>query len=134
MNNIENIKRYLSTSDISFLIDFNKTIDIDKSNKYKYFKLFYIDLDGITNFIDNLKNNEICLIQPLISVNCRYNDPYLTLSRQFLVSNNSNPKLIKDYLMGQLEIAKIDFGFDESNLFLIFKYKLVNFDYKYMAS
>jgi len=36
--------------------------------------------------------------------------------------------------MGQLEIAKIDFGFDESNLFLIFKYKLVNFDYKYMAS
>jgi len=33
MTNLNYIKRYISTNDISFLIDFDKTINIDKSGK-----------------------------------------------------------------------------------------------------
>lgn len=35
---------------------------------------------------------------PFITINYRLNDPFLTLSRQFLVSNNSNYNLIHQYL------------------------------------
>jgi hypothetical protein len=55
------------------------------------------------------------------------NDPYLTLSRQFLVTSNSNTQLIHSYLNKQLEIAQNSFGFELvwDNFFLVFKYKKV---------
>jgi hypothetical protein len=132
MINIQTIKRYLSTNDISFLIDFDKTIDIDKSNKTKYFRIFNFDLDGITNFISNLDDDEIYLINPIISINCRYSDPYLSLSRPFLISNNSNSMLITNYLCEQLEKSVIDYNFPEKDNFLIFKYKTVYLNNKIM--
>lgn len=46
---LETIKKYLSTNDISFLVDFDKTIDIDKSSKAYYFKIFTIELNEISN-------------------------------------------------------------------------------------
>lgn len=42
---------YISTNNISFLIDFEKRIDIDKSDKAYYLKIFRVDLDLIANFI-----------------------------------------------------------------------------------
>lgn len=64
----------------------------------------------------------------MISINRRYNDPYLTLSRQFLTTNESNPILISDYILEQFEKAKEDFEFHNDNYFLILKYKPVYLD------
>jgi len=64
----------------------------------------------------------------LISINRRYNDPYLTLSRQFLITNESNPILISDYLLEQLKKAEDDFDFQLDKYFLILKYKPVSLD------
>jgi hypothetical protein len=80
-------------------------------------------------FVNNLKDDEIYLVNPLISINCRYNEPYLTLSRQFLVSNDSNSALIKTYLTNKINQAEEDFEFDLDNFFLIFKYKSVKLKY-----
>jgi hypothetical protein len=112
MTNLNNLNKYISTNNISFLIDFDKTINIDKSGKAYYFKSSNIDLDNINNFIINLEEGGIYLINPLISINCIINDPYLTLSRQFLVTSNSNTQLIHSYLNKQLEIAQNSFGFE----------------------
>jgi len=119
--------KYLTTIDITFLIDIDKAINIDKTGKTNYFKCYLINTDAIANFINNLIDNEIYLVNPLISINSKYSDPYLTLSRQFLVSNQSNPYLISTYLNNQFDKAEKDFGFDIDNnyYYLIFKYKKV---------
>ena len=132
MNNLENFKKSLSTTDISFLVDIDKTIDIDKRGKAYYFRIFGLNMDQITNFIDNIRNNDVFLINPFITISRTLNDPTLNLSRQFLVTNNSNPKIITNYLYDQLENAADQFEFEheEKDYYLIFKYKKVYIDYK----
>jgi hypothetical protein len=125
MNNINTMKKYISTNEISFL---NNLIQIDKSGKIYYFKMFRIEFNEINNFINNLNDNEIYLVSPIISINCRSIDPYITLSDKFLVSNNSNPILINDYLIDQLEIARNNFNFYDSYYFLIFEYNSITFN------
>jgi len=115
MIDLKTIKKHITTDKISFLIDFDKTINIDKSGKAYYYRTFNIEQIGITNFISNLKDEEIYLVNPLISINCRIDNPYLTLSRQFLVSNESKPALITKFLSTKLIHAEDDFGFDSEN-------------------
>lgn len=134
--NLENIKRYLSTNDISFLIDFDKTIEINKSGKSYYYASYTINLDGVTNFINNLEVDKIYLINALISVNKIIDSPYINLSRQFLITNKSNPYLIHDFLNKKLDQSCEEFGTDNINdnsYYLIFKYKKVEFDYRVMG-
>ena len=84
-------------------------------------------LSDITNFIDNLKDNEIYIVDPIISINCKYTDPCITLSRQFLVTNNSNPILIYNYLLNQFEKARNDFDYHDDYYFLVLKYKSIEY-------
>jgi hypothetical protein len=125
-----NLKKYITTKHITFLIDIDKSINVDKTGKYLYFKSSNIENDNISNFITNLDNDGIYLVNPLISVNCKYNDPYLTLSRQFLISNESNSVLIYNYLFQQMEIAVNSFNFELDSYFLLFKYKKVELERK----
>jgi hypothetical protein len=95
--------------------------------------MFKIDLDLLTNFITNLNENEIYLINPVIFIHCKHNDPYVTLSRQFLITNKSNPTFIEKYLLNQLFKFRDDFQFDDDYYFLIFKYKSVILDHRYIG-
>ena len=50
MNNlldVDIVKKYISINKISFLIDFDKTINIDKKGKSYYHKMFNIQLNEI---------------------------------------------------------------------------------------
>lgn len=113
--NLNQIKQYLTTNEISFLIDFDKTININKSSKCKFHKMFKLQVESIRDFIMELDEDKIYMITPFISVNCRLNDPYLNLSRQFLISNNSNSNLIHDFLYSQLETFKNNFQLNHIN-------------------
>jgi hypothetical protein len=130
MINLNTIKKNISTGNISFLIDVDRSINIDKSGKNYHFTIFQVNIDLITNFIINLEDDKIYLIIPLISINRRYNDPYLTLSRQFLISNKSDPNLISDYILEQIDKTENDFEFKLDKFFLILKYKPVYLDYR----
>jgi hypothetical protein len=127
MNNLNFIKQNLSNENMTFLIDIDRTINVDKSGKYKYHIIFGLNLDKIENFISNIRDNDTFLIHPFISTNCRIDDPMLCLSRQFLVSNYSDPQLIQDYLYNKIDDAGKNFGFDHDELdyYLIFKFKRV---------
>jgi hypothetical protein len=51
MINIETVKRFISTNDISFLTDFDKTIDINKSGRCNFHKMFRLEQESIKDFI-----------------------------------------------------------------------------------
>ena len=119
-----------STTKISFLKDLDKDILIDKSWKSYYFKIFRIDLDNITNFICNLKDNEIYILNPIISITCRKAHPYVNLSEQFLITNKSNPILIYNFLEDQFQLLQTQFDFYDDFYFLFLKYKLCKLNFK----
>lgn len=60
--------------------------------------MFDIDLNNIKNFISNLDDDKIYTIIPFISFNARYDEPYTVLSQQILVTKQSNPVLIGNYI------------------------------------
>jgi hypothetical protein len=115
----------LTTTNISFLSELGKNIVTNIYSKNYYFKMFNIELEYINNFINNLNDNEVFLINPIISINCKQNEPYLTLSKQFLITNRSDPILIYNFLLNQFDIINHDFDILEEYYFLIFNYKKV---------
>ena len=127
--NMNQIKKYISTNDISFLADFDKTIEINKNGKSAYFKMYKFNFNLIEQFINNLDSDKIYMLNPFITINCKYQDPVLNLSRPFLITNNSNSKFIHDYLFTQYETAWNDFEMNmEQSYYLIFYYKSVELD------
>jgi hypothetical protein len=114
----------LSQQNITFLSDIDKKFEIDKSQKYNYFNIYDYSVNHITNFIEQIDENEILLIFPFITTTKDLNDPYLRLSNQFLVNNQSNPILISKYLEYRWNTSDFSVNTD-SQAFLIFKYKKV---------
>lgn len=129
MNKLNTIKKHLTIDNITFLNNINQNINVDKSEKNYFFKIFGLNFDQISNFIYNIRDEEVVLIEPFISIKCNTNTPYLTLSEPFLVTNNSTPDIIQDYLYDKIEEAGGDFEFDHEKLdyFLFFKHKRVYF-------
>src|SRR5579859_3021275 len=123
---IELLKR-ISNSNITLLKDVNKQIQINKNGKFKYYYLPFFDFNKIIEFIDNLENNYLYTIIPLIFLYGRDEDPHIILSKQILISSFYNPRIINDYLIKQLEKIVDDFGINLANKFyyLIFKYKKI---------
>lgn len=133
VNNYTNIMN-ISTKSITFLENIPKNIDVIKTEKSFYFKSFLIQHETISRFICGLPENQVFLINPFISRYDLSSDPYLTLSKQFLIYNKSNPNLITNYLIRQLEKAELDLGVDliENCYHLIWKCKSVTFKEKFI--
>ena len=120
--------KHITTNDITFLLDIDKSININKKGKSYYSKSFKIEYENIKNFILNLNDNEIYLINSFITVSCKLARPSLNLSRQFLLTNQSNPSLVTNFLQKQFKFGLFDFGIEdinEGNYWLVFKYKKV---------
>src|SRR5258708_260984 len=100
-----NIFNQRSKEKLTFLKDIRKDIDVYLNGEFKYFKIHLLDLQGISNFINFIDLNKICLVIPFISSSCKLDDPYLILSKQILISNYSSDLLIHDYLYNQFEKA-----------------------------
>lgn len=127
--NLEQMKKYITTNDISFLANIDRVIDVNKNGKTMYFKMFRISHYDIQNFILSLDTHKIYMANPFITINCKYDDPIIALSRPFLITNESNPKIIYDHLITQFEKANNDFNMDMGyEYFMMFSYKSVDLD------
>src|SRR6266576_890098 len=117
MNNniINNLKETLSSQHIDFLSNVPKEIFINKKS----------------NFIYNIPTDEVFLIVPFITISNTIKDPYICLSSQFLVCKNSDPILIYNFIVDQLDTAYEDFKIDHENIeySLYFKYKKVKISF-----
>jgi hypothetical protein len=82
--------------------------------------------DDIRNFIINLESNKIYTLIPFVSIDCRVNDPFLTLSPQILITKNSDPLLLFNYLDDKINFAIDQFNIDRlENFYTVLKYKSV---------
>ena len=55
-----------------------------------------INIEDITNFIDSIPDNRVLMIKPFISADCRFDEPTIDLSRQFLLINKKYIVLTTD--------------------------------------
>jgi hypothetical protein len=107
----------ISTKEITYLKDIKKSIDINCYGEFKYYKIFRTQIEDIKIFILNLDDNKIYTVIPLISVNCKIDDPILILSRQILITKFSNPVLIHKLVCDNLAISIEQFGIIDLQFF-----------------
>lgn len=131
-NNIKFLQENLCTKQIDFISNIPKEIYIDKKGQAYYFKMFGLEINKISNFINNIRDNETILIIPFITISNTIKDPYICLSSQFLICNNSDPILIYRFLCEQLNTAYSDYHINHEKLqyHLYFKHKRVELSYK----
>jgi hypothetical protein len=127
----------ISTKEVTLLKELNKLININKQGKFYFKNIPSFQIIHILNFINKLEDNSIYTIIPMISMFGKDDDPYIIISKQILVSKQSSPLLIHDFLYDKMELAIQDFGInnlDQGNHFyLIFKYKKVTLDFSKLA-
>lgn len=127
----QNILKVFSSVKISYLFEVNKTININKYGEFKYFNIFRANITDIENFILNLDALKVYTVIPLMSINKSIDDPYITLSKQILISKYSNPSIVHEFLINKLtrtgELYELG---DLQYYWLTLKYKSVEFDFK----
>jgi hypothetical protein len=130
MNN--NIIKNFSTKQIDFISNIPREILIDKKGRSLYFRMFGLEINKISNFIYNIRDDDVLLIIPFITVSNNIKDPYISLSSQFLICNNSDPILIYRFLVEQLNTAYDDYKMDYKNVKfnLYFKHKIVEISHR----
>jgi hypothetical protein len=104
----------------------DKRININKFGKF-YYKNFELGYSEIWRFLYQLDSNKVYTVIPLLSKNNRPDQPYIILSEQILVTNNSRAMLITKFIANKYEnvIDLYDIK-DLDNLNLVFKYKQIN--------
>lgn len=131
--NIDILIKYVSNERIDYLRNLSSAIDVNVTSKYKYHQMYQINVDAIYNFILNLDDDKLYVLFPLISINGKIDNPYTTLSRQFMISRNSNHLLINNFLNEKLDFYYKEIGinsFDDDFYFLIFKYRSITIDHR----
>lgn len=131
-NELNNLKRNLSTKQIDFISYIPKDIIIDKKGRALYFRMPKLEIKWISNFIYNIKDNEVILIIPFITHSNTIKDPYICLSSQFLITNNSDPILVYRFIDNQINTAfeQYNIDYEEISYNLYFKHKKVNLFFK----
>lgn len=129
-NNNNALLKAFSYNNISLLSDLHKSIKIDAYGEFKHFKMFRIEFEQITNFLDNL-NSDVYTVIPLISINNNINDPFFTLSRQILLTKYSSPVVITEFLIDKMNRANELFEIGDLQYYwLILKYKPMQLDFE----
>jgi hypothetical protein len=100
----------ISPDRITLLTDVNKLINFDFKGEFKYTSIKNFDNSILAAFIDNLPNDSLFTISPFVTTSCLIDEPLIVLSRQPLVTNQSNYLTIKNYLVNQLVTATRQFN------------------------
>lgn len=124
----KDIYNFISITEITFLADMDKRIEINKNGKFKYYN-FLLGTNKIFDFLKDLEDTKIYIVIPMLSKNARSDQPYFILDRQILLTNKSDYMLIAKHISSKynetLEIYELD---DNDDLILTFKYKEVRID------
>jgi hypothetical protein len=130
-NKFENILKVFSSTQISLLSDVNKTINVNTYGEFKYFNIFRCNVRDIENFVLNLDSSKIYTVIPILSINKSFDDPYIILSKQLLITKYSSPLIVHEFLMTKYHRTDELFEIGDLQYFwLTLKYKPVEFDFE----
>lgn len=115
----------ISTNEISYLKDTDKRIIINKTGKFYYWRIYELTNSKIFNFLHNLEDDTLYTVIPIISKNDKSDEPFITLSQQILVSDQSNSLLIAKFLQDKIKETVNLYNINDLNAVLILKYKKV---------
>lgn len=88
----------ISTKEITYLKDLYKRIVINKHGKFEYHKFFELNSYNIWIFLYELEANNIYTLIPMLSKHDNPSEPYIILSQQILITDNSKASLISNYI------------------------------------
>lgn len=113
-----------------FLADIENQLNVDKTAKFNYntniVSQHSIPKELVYNFLLSLNDNEIYLVDTILSKDGKYSNAYISLSRQFIITKDSSDIMISNYLNEQLENFEWDFEINLNIVYkLIFKYKKI---------
>jgi hypothetical protein len=129
MNNLKNLNTQLITTfdlsafsqtDITFLTEQVNNKKLFKIGYYHFFKIPGLELGILKDFLQLLDFNKAYIVLPILATEeTRGDGPILSLSKQILVTRDSNPITISDFLFNQMEIACMNYGIENLHNFII---------------
>jgi hypothetical protein len=91
---------------------------------YHYFKIPNLNLEGLKDFLQILDYGKAYIVLLILSMGTQSsNNPFVSLSKQILVTRDSNPNIISNFLFNQLEIASANYGIILDSYTIVFKFR-----------
>jgi hypothetical protein len=130
MNNItKSIRTFdvntFSQKDITFLTEQVNNKKLFKIGYYHFFKIANLELNILKDFLQILDFNKAYVILPILATEEMKGDgPILSLSKQILVTRDSNPLTISNFLLKQIELACMNYGIEDlGNFTVVLKFR-----------
>ena len=119
----------ISTKEITYLKDLDKRIKLNLYGRFNYWRIYEIRNSKFWSFLNELEDNKVYTLIPYISANDRPDEPFIVLSKQILITSNSNSLLLQDYINSKILNTVNLYNITELNGVLIFKYKSVKIEF-----
>nr|YP_009498202.1 hypothetical protein [Lactarius deliciosus]AWX52988.1 hypothetical protein [Lactarius deliciosus] len=117
-----------SQTNITFLTEQVANKKLFKIGYYHFFKIPNLELGILKDFLQILDFNKAYIVLPILASEDSTGDgPILSLSKQILVTRESNPVTISNFLFSQMEIASMNYGISNLEKFIvIFKFRPIS--------
>src|ERR1700744_518280 len=132
INNIQFIPEFdltgFSKDNITFLSEQVKNKKLFKIGYYHFFKIPNLELNKLKDFFQILDFNKAYIVLPILATDKTTGEgPILSLSRQILVTRDSDPSIISNFLFNQIEIACMNYGIDNlGDYTVVFKFRPIS--------
>lgn len=117
-----------SQTNVTYLSEQVANKKLFKIGYYHFFKIPNLELGGLKDFLQILDFNKAYVVLPLLASEQTIGEgPILSLSKQLLVTRNSNPVIISNFLFTQIELACMNYGMDNiGNYTVVFKFRPIS--------
>src|SRR5579859_1353401 len=124
MKNLNN-SQLITTFDISNFSNKNITFLSEQVGNKNLFKIPNLELGILKDFLQILDFNKAYIVLPILATSeTTGSGPILSLSKQILVTRDSNPLMIRNFLLTQIEMACSNYGIaDLGNYTVVFKFR-----------
>jgi hypothetical protein len=114
-----------SQTNVTFLSEQVQNKKLFKIGYYHFFKIPQLELDVLKDFLQILDFNKAYIVLPILTTpGTTGSDAILSLSKQILVTRDSNPIIISNFLMNQIEMACSNYGIENlENFLVVFKFR-----------
>ena len=127
--NLQMLKTFDLTSfsqeNISFLSDQITNKNLYQIGYYHFFKIPQLELSVLRDFLQILDYNKAYIVLPILATQeVRGDGPIFSLSKQILVTRNSNAITISSFLFKQIELACLNYGIEDLEKYtIVFKFR-----------